>query len=372
MRAIDNIKEPLYVWSYHTTKQIQGSCRLKQLNSVYLSELSPRDKPWDNRRAATDGFKALYENTIHHCYAVRLAQCSCCLEFAFAVDENGLCKLKLQNARFCRVRLCPVCQGRRALMWTAKTIQVIPKVLKENPKARFIMLTLTVRNCALSDLRNTLVDMHQAWRKLIQRKEFKVEGWIRSTEVTRADDDTVHPHYHCLLMVKPSYFGDNYIKQERWVELWQESLKVSYRPVVDVRAIHAKKTASEGQEAHPFMSALVEVIKYTVKPSDVLKGDNCQKPGQRVRMTDQDWLVELTSQLHKTRAIATGGLLKDYLKVLETEPEDLIHVDENAETMTDKESPRIDFNWNGKKKRYQMQDLPTEQTNNDLVISNQV
>ena len=325
------------------------------LDSVYLSDLSPKDKPWDKRRAQADGFKALYQGTVYHKYAVRLADCSCQLIFAFQVEDlTGVCKLKLQAARFCRVRLCPVCQGRRALMWAAKTIKIMPKVLEANPKARFIMLTLTVGNCPLPELRSQLSQMHTAWTKLVRRKEWKVEGWIRTTEVTRGKDDSAHPHYHCLLMVKPSYFGgDYYISQRRWAELWQECLNVSYTPVVDVRAIRAKKRGLEGVEANPVMSALVETIKYSVKPADVLKGHN-QKPGQRVRMTDQEWLVELTSQLHKTRSIATGGLLKEYLKILETDPDDLIHADESGLTEADLDSPRVAFNWQQEVKRYAM------------------
>jgi hypothetical protein len=252
-------------------------------------------------------------------------------------------------------------------MWAAKTIKIMPKVLEANPKARFIMLTLTARNCSLLELKTTLFNMHKAWRKLIQRKEWKVEGWIRATEVTRGNDDTAHPHYHCLLMVSPGYFGNGYISQERWVELWQESLKVSYQPIVDVRAVHAKKGVLQGQEGNSVIAALVEVIKYTVKPSDVLKGDNCQIPGQRVRVTDQDWLLQLTKQLHKTRAIATGGILRDYLKVLESEPEDLIHADENGEVQADTESPRVGFGWNGKNKRYHMKPEAVDQDSEQLL-----
>lgn len=252
-------------------------------------------------------------------------------------------------------------------MWAAKTIKIMPKVLEANPKARFIMLTLTARNCPLSELKTTLSDMHKAWTRLVARKTWKVDGWVRTTEVTRGNDDTAHPHYHCLLMVPPSYFGGNYISQERWVELWQDCLKVSYQPIVDVRAVHAKRGVLEGQEGSPVIAALVEVIKYAVKPSDVLRGDNCQMPGQRVKITDQDWLVQLTKQLHKTRAIATGGILKDYLKVLEDEPEGLIHADENGEVQADSESPRVAFDWNGKNKRYHMKPETVDQDSKQLL-----
>ncbi|MDI4746156.1 protein rep, partial [Salmonella enterica subsp. enterica serovar Kentucky] len=37
------------------------------------------------------------------------------------------------------------------------------------------------------------------------RKEFKpVQGWIRTTEVTRGRDGSAHPHFHTLMMVPPS------------------------------------------------------------------------------------------------------------------------------------------------------------------------
>ena len=39
-----------------------------------------------------------------------------------------------------------------------------------------------------------------------------------------------HPHYHALLLVKPSYFTKNYIKQSEWVEMWQKALRADYAP----------------------------------------------------------------------------------------------------------------------------------------------
>jgi hypothetical protein len=154
-------------------------------------------------------------------------------------------------------------------------------------------------------------------------------------------------------MVSPGYFSNGYISQERWVELWRGCLRASYDPVVDVRSVRPKR-GKEGQLGQDAISALVETIKYTVKPSDILRGDNRQQPGQRIRMNDEAWLTELITQLHKTRAIATGGILKDYLKVLEDEPLDLIHVDENGETQADEQSPRVAFVWGETGKRYLM------------------
>ncbi|MCZ5213731.1 protein rep, partial [Escherichia coli] len=60
------------------------------------------------------------------------------------------------------------------------------------------------------------------------RKEFlPVQGWIRTTEVTRGSDGSAHPHFHTLMMVPPSMLsGDGYVKHARWVELWREWQKI--------------------------------------------------------------------------------------------------------------------------------------------------
>lgn len=331
-----------------------GITLLKATDPVYLSALSPKDSRWDDKRYQADRFKALYQGTEYNCYAVRIAECCCRLVFAFQVDDTGLCKLKLQAAKCCRCRQCPVCQDRRSMMWRGKAFKVLPRVLADYPKARFIFLTLTVRNCPLDELRSTLDWMHKSWQRLVKRKEFAaVDGWMRSVEVTRAQDDTAHPHYHCLLMVKPGYFGKNYINQEQWSRAWRDCLTVSYNPVVDVRAVKPKRGVAEGHQQLAVMSAIVEAIKYTTKPSDVLRGEGLTAVS--TVMTNQEWLCNLTKQLHKTRAIATGGVLKSYLKALEDEPEDLIHVDESGLTEADPGSPRVVFGWRERARRYAME-----------------
>ena len=99
----------------------------------------------------------------------------------------------------------------------------------------------------------------QGMEKLTKRKEFGiVDGWIRTTEVTRpklprpnkkapivycpkTKNTHAHPHFHCILMVKSSYFkGSSYIKQSQWAELWQSCLGVDYLPMVDVRTVRKR------------------------------------------------------------------------------------------------------------------------------------
>ena len=234
-------------------------------------------------------------------------------------------------------------------MWQAKAFQMIPKVIEDYPKSRFIFLTLTVKNCELGSLRDTLAWMHASWTKLVKRKEFaQVQGWIRSVEVTRSAEDTAHPHYHALLMVKPGYFtGHSYVTQKQWSEVWQSCLAVNYTPVVDVRSVRPGKS-EKGSEGVSMLAAICETVKYSVKPAE------CLRENAGFHMTNQQWLSGLTEQLFKTRAIATGGVLKKYLSDLEKEPEDLIHADDDGFTLVDEESPRVAFRWQPRVGRYVM------------------
>src|SRR5699024_9369280 len=118
-------------------------------------------------------------------YAERMADCSTFLAYGFSDDG-----LKLKNANFCRVRHCPVCQWRRSMLWKSFMYVAYEEIKVKYPTHRWLFLTLTVKNCEITELRDTLQDMNDAWRRLIKRVEFMkgVEGWIRTTEVTRPKD----------------------------------------------------------------------------------------------------------------------------------------------------------------------------------------
>lgn len=83
----------------------------------YLSDVSPKHRPWDQHRGEADDVTTVFASspfTRHHRYAERVSQCSQYIGFARDPPKNGKTQLKLKNARFCRVRFCPVCQWRRS------------------------------------------------------------------------------------------------------------------------------------------------------------------------------------------------------------------------------------------------------------------
>jgi len=217
-------------------------------------------------------------------------------------------------------------------MWQARLLRALPEIESAYPTARWIFLTLTVRNCAITDLRSTIQHMNRSFNRMTKRPEFAANtiGWIRSTEVSRGRDGSAHPHFHLLIMVRPSYFGKGYVTQARWTELWKESAKLDYTPIVHVQAIKNRR----GSE-HPLRGAIAETLKYSTKPEDLM---------------DRKWLLELTSQVHKLRFIGSGGLLKEVLRESEEETdEDLMLLGEGDEQKLD---PQIFFAWHRWIQRY--------------------
>ena len=354
--------------------------------SSYLSDLSPNDKPWDIHKAqAVEVARILDQGRApHQRQAARMRDCAERLEFGwvFESSETGEVRLKLKGARFCRVRHCPICQWRRSLMWVSRFYHAFPRIYRDHPEWRYVMLTLTVRNCSVLDLRRTITDMNRAWDRLAKRKVWPAVGYVRSLEITRGKDGSAHPHFHCLLAVPPSYFtGRKYLSTAKWSALWQEALRVDYRPICEVHAVKPRPWSKLRQESplglhevqmdevrnailspeqfdlngaprlggvnvydaeqdalqpspwEMVAGAVVEVIKYAVKPDDML--------------ADPLWLIELSSQLKNTRAVALGGELRRYLS--EDEPEDLVNDDKESDTMN---SGGVHFGWREQAQRY--------------------
>lgn len=264
----------------------------------YLSDYSSKDQKWDFHKSASEKVEFFYSTSERHKrLGERMDSCAELLRYIFESNlTTGESELKLRDAHFCRVRLCPICQWRRSLSWRARLFQKLPFLLDENPSLRFLFLTLTIQNCEIDELSKTLKAMNDGFARLRRLEKFKkvVQGFIRATEVTRSADGKAHPHFHCIIAVKSHYFTSrNYLKTEHWAELWKQSLRISYVPVVDVRKIRQKGSEIESK-------AIIETLKYTTKVEDLL--------------ADKEWFLKLTDQLFKKRFIATGGVLKDMLK----------------------------------------------------------
>jgi hypothetical protein len=295
------------------------------IEPLYLSDVSPRDYKWDLHHVNTQEVRDYYKNSQFNEYCQRLNFCGSSLNFRIVIDE-----LRLNAARFCRIRYCPICQWRRSLKWKAKAYQVLPRIVEQFPNHRWIFLTLTVRNCDIDQLLTNISWMHYGFSNLTKRKAWAPEGWVRATEVTRSSTGQAHPHIHCLLMVAPDYFDKvQYLHQSQWASEWANVLHLDYVPVVDVRAIP--------QGISPTI-VVPEIFKYQTKAGHLL--------------ADRDWFLSLSAQMKGIRMIAPGGVLRSHLRDLKDEQIDLLHINEESAELT-KNCPEVHFVWNRWEKRYE-------------------
>lgn len=270
---------------------------------------SGKERPWAEYKMS-NSYLAIAYDEVDEAKAKRLRDCASWLEF---VRTEGV--LKLHNANFCRVRLCPICAWRRSLKTFGQVFKIV-SVAQEN--YAFIFLTLTVKNCEPDELSETLDMLSKSWDRFIKYRDIKnaVKGYYRATEVTHnVTENTFHPHFHCLLAVNKSYFsGRTYLKQSVWRELWKKAARLDYDPQVDVRRVKSDKV--EG--------VCAEVAKYAVKVKDVICFDDWDLTVYTVRVLDKAF--------NKRRFIAFGGVFKEIHKQLnldDVENGDFIHEDDS-------------------------------------------
>lgn len=323
--------------------------------SQFLGDHSQRDAVMDQHKFVNTIQEFIY-NKHNDKKSYRLAYCGNWLKFKLYSDQNSDFHHKLHQANFCRVRNCPICQYRKTLLMRGRFFKMIPELPDD---LEYLFLTLTVKNCETTQLKQTLQNMSKAWNRFLALKSLKFDswlvGWFRSVEVTRqhgsasaqfdlitettgSDIDKSHPHYHVLLAVKKSYFHKFYISQAKWVELWRNAMQLDYDPIVDIRRVktlenkHDVKNQTELDDVDlskikklGLRKAVLETCKYSVKPSDFFPKATEYKAKHKdaslehvefdklVSPQDEKYFLEFNKQVHKMRMNASGGLFKDLL-----------------------------------------------------------
>ncbi|MDE7245729.1 MAG: protein rep [Oscillospiraceae bacterium] len=294
--------------------------------------LEDRRYDWKERRERNMKLYELYEKAGYPDYAVRAKDCATFLEFA--TPDGG--ERKLRTANFCKMRLCPMCIGRRARKSAWKLSKVLDLVEAEH-EVKFIFLTLTMRNVVDGKyLGAALGELTDAWDRFLKLRPIvrSVRGYFRAIEITRGngitkEDKGYHPHIHVILAVDRDYFSKasrksgKYLNQSDLVLFWQKALRVDYLPSVDISTTKAKRKRGGVESAS--LAAAKEGAKYPVKDDDYI---DPKLPEDRAIEILRDY----TEALRKRRLIAFGGWMKEAAKKLDAEDlegGDLVHVDED-------------------------------------------
>lgn len=301
-----------------------------QQNATILADSQPgrRDRPWRQQKRKSLALAASYirigkdrKLPAFEKAGSRVWVCGDTLEFKRGFNSiSGEQFKKLSGGNFCRDRLCPMCSWRKSIVSFAQLSRVMDWVEERYFGLTPIFLTLSVRNCAIDELSQTIDIMQKAWKFMMKDRQIKkrVKGTFRSLEVTyNKEDNSFHPHIHAVVMVPNEYFHkqkDLYMTQNDWKEQWQRFLCVDYGPVVWVNKIGN----GEGRA-----KAVAEVAKYAVKPGDWLSDD--------YDVTDLV-VYHLRDQLHGRKLVTFSGVLleaKKALKLEDVEKADLVHVGED-------------------------------------------
>lgn len=132
---------------------------------------------------------------------------------------------------FCRDRMCPTCQHRRAQEVASRTATLIGSM--DSPR----FLTLTLRSMD-RPLFLTLAALSAAFRVLRETKEWRrhVKGGVYVTEITR-NPNTGLWHAHMHVVFQGQFWAQRDISKV-WLRVTGDS------QIVDVRAVHSRTSAA--------------------------------------------------------------------------------------------------------------------------------
>ena len=209
--------------------------------------------------------------------AKAIGRCATTLGVEIDLDAERGPEALLRTVGACNRRVCPFCEWRRSRAWRRRFFQGLPEFHSDFPTHRPIFLTLTVKNCRIEDLRDTISQMNKGLKRLTLLSMFPTKFWFRRTEVTLqrlkkgeiGGGYFVHPHMHLLLMVPASYFSHGYIKKSDWQKSWMMSARLDYPPVIDVRRATAP-CSSGGATIAQSRTAALEASKYATKATDLI------------------------------------------------------------------------------------------------------
>lgn len=328
----------------HNTESQDNNQDLRVETEQILKDIRRNGKEFDWRgKKIKNRYYADILDILHFKKAENVTNCAD--EMSFKLGNDGY--LKLHQVWFCKSKLCPLCAWRRSMKFSYQNAEILSEAIKQEPTGRFLFLTLTVKNVYDGEeLDSILRKMTDGFRKLFKYKKVSKNmiGYLRATEVTVNDkDNSYHPHFHVLMMVKPTYFknSDNYLNQEEWTNLWKKAMKLDYTPIVNVKAIRGK-TKSKSDVT----SAVLETSKYPVKDSDYLT-NNVER--------DSFVIDDLETGLYRKRQIGYGLLFKEIRKKLhleDVEEGDLKNIGEDDEEELSESARIIYAKWNNERKNY--------------------
>jgi plasmid rolling circle replication initiator protein Rep len=256
------------------------------MNTTYFDSYIQR-KFLNNKMAAV--LKKRFE---YLSYARRMETCANTIEMGKKLcPDTGEISTFFHSAWHCHVRFCPICGGQRTVYRRRLQVAQRLKPIIEQGRMGFVSLTLTDKNCPVSNLANTIKALNKAFKTLLKQCPF-IKGSLAAIEITRPQDGYVfaHPHIHCLLIVPQRYFYEQRNKEQDWTLLWQNCLGVDYLPHVTM------------YEYIRALDRINQALNYIIKPIPDEELD--------YMLASPRWFLTFWEQTHSQHLFSAKGLLK--------------------------------------------------------------
>lgn len=313
------------------------------LTNENLEDLNKKgkDRAWAERKNKADKIakimtkaKSLKER------AVNMSNCADILTFKECINCG---EKHLKHAFFCKDRFCPVCSWRRSLKLFNNHLAIYKEVNTKFENATHYMLTLTVQNCDLLQLKNTINLLNKSWdrfsRRVLISKNF--EGYLKVLEITRNTKKssswykTMHPHLHVILTttdkeknidieeIKANWLDCLQVEDINLYNHYKQYLQVEFHKIENIENTDFEK---KNVKSHNISTnAIAEISKYSMKYQDLFcKDETIQEKAK--------FLEILSEQIKNTKNISYGGIIKNIAKALmiEEKEENLVNINEHS------------------------------------------
>ena len=132
--------------------------------------------------------------------SIKATGCADVLTFLKSNDGS----LKLYQAWFCKDRLCPICNWRRAMKFSTQVGLILNEFKRRKVKGRPIFATFTMRNVKADEISESFSKFARSFTKLRQYKEVakSLVGAIRASEITYNPDSDEIEYMDNVVFVK--------------------------------------------------------------------------------------------------------------------------------------------------------------------------
>ncbi len=246
--------------------------------------------------------------------ASRLAACSITQHARITSKPDEGIRLRTSNKRACRHRMCPQESAVNARAQAEHLEAVFDEAWRISPGARALFLTLTTKNVPIDQVGKSFRDHDAAVKRFFALKRIQdgILGHYTAFEVAirgTKEAPKAGVHSHSILLVEPGALSDHrYIRQAEYVRLWQAAARISYKPVVDIRAVKSKSGSTDREAVH---DAIRELVKYVVKSAGFFQ----HQPGGRIEVSPRV-AVALAIGLHRRRVARYDRIFQQAMKAL--------------------------------------------------------